>query len=517
MIVADTFEQALALHREGRLREAEPLYRAVIAAEPNHFSALHHLGIVLMTTARMDEALQILTRAVAADPRSAVAENDLGIALAQLARHADALEHFRSAVTIDPRSTQGHANLGATLGAMGRHEEAIAAYRRALALDPNAAEIHASLGNALKTLGRIAQSREAFETAIALAPGRARIYHHLSEVKRFAPGDAHAAAMEQLARDPAMPQDERVFVHFALAKVYADLGRADDSFEQLIEGNRLKRAQVKYDETAVLGLLERVARVFTPELMRAKAGQGDPSPLPVFVIGMPRSGSTLVEQILASHPRVFGAGESTAFNDAVKSALQGRRFPETVAEMDAVQLHAIGARHVATMHALAPQAEGVVDKTLGNFAHAGMIHLALPNARIVHVRRDPADSCVSCFSKLFASEFRYSYDLGELGRYYRAYAALMEHWLRVLPDGVVLDVQYEDLVADFEPQARRIVAHVGLEWDVACLSFHETERAVGTFSAAQVRQPIYKGAVGRWRQHEKFLQPLLRELDDTRH
>jgi hypothetical protein len=229
---------------------------------------------------------------------------------------------------------------------------------------------------------------------------------------------------------------------------------------------------------------------------------------------MPRSGSSLVEQILASHPRCYGAGESTVFNDAVRSILdRDQRFPESAPTLTAEQLRQIGGRHAAAMSAIAPKAERVVDKTLGNFAYAGMIHLALPNARIVHVQRNAADTCVSCFSKLFATEFRYSYDLGELGRYYRAYTATMEHWRRVLPPDVMLDVQYEDLVADLETHARRIVTHCGLEWDDACLSFHKTERAVRTYSATQVRRPIYRSAINRWRVYEKHLEPLLRELE----
>jgi hypothetical protein len=340
----------------------------------------------------------------------------------------------------------------------------------------------------------------------------------LSEVKRFTAGDPMLAALERMVSDPGLSPENRMFVHFALGSANADLGRHDDAFRAYAAGNTLKRAQVTYDEQAVLGMLTRIAQVFTAPLLRARAGEGDPSSLPVFVVGMPRSGSTLIEQILASHPSVFGAGESTVFNDAVRAVLpRGARFPEGAASLTGEQLRLMGGRHAAAMSAIAPRAARVVDKTLGNFAYAGMIHLALPNARIVHVHRDPLDTCVSCFTKLFASEFRYSYDLGELGRYYRAYAALMDHWRRVLPEGVMLDVRYEDVVADLEGWARRIVAHCGLDWDPACLTFHDTARAVSTYSATQVRRPIYTSAIGRWRAHEHHLGPLMRELETARH
>jgi hypothetical protein len=244
--------------------------------------------------------------------------------------------------------------------------------------------------------------------------------------------------------------------------------------------------------------------------MRERAGQGDPSPVPVFILGMPRSGTTLVEQMLASHPQVHGAGELSDFTAAV-AGLDG---PDGVpADIGGAELRRIGARYVARVRPLAPGALRITDKMPANFRFAGLIHLALPNARIIHLRRDPVDTCLSCFSILFGGDQPHTYDLGELGRYYRAYQRLMEHWRAVLPLGVMLEVQYEALVGDFEPQARRIVAHCGLEWDDACLDFYKTQRPVHTASAVQVRRPVYQTSVGRWRPPEDLLRPLLDALD----
>jgi hypothetical protein len=266
----------------------------------------------------------------------------------------------------------------------------------------------------------------------------------------------------------------------------------------------------------VLSALARTRDVYSRERMGRYGGHGDPSPVPVFVFGMPRSGTTLVEQILASHPQVFGAGETDDF--ARSAAGLGERTdnlaltPEAVSSIPGERLRDLGARYVERVARTAPAAARITDKTLENFRFVGLIHLALPNAKIIHVRRHPLDTCLSCFSKLFQGHLPYTYDLAELGRYYRLYEGLMAHWRRVTPPGVMLEVRYEDVVADLEGQARRILAHCGLDWDARCLDFHLTQRSVRTASATQVRQPIYDHSIGRWRAYASFLEPLIVEL-----
>jgi hypothetical protein len=323
--------------------------------------------------------------------------------------------------------------------------------------------------------------------------------------------------MQELAtqQDGLSPTD-RVHLDFALAKALADLKEHRRSFEHLLRGNAGKRATIPYDEAAAMALFDRIEATFTPELIAAQSGLGDPSGVPIFVLGMPRSGTTLVEQILASHPLVHGAGELKTFNDVVDT-VRGpdgavAPFPEFVPALEAAPIRMIGAHYLAQIQALAPKASHITDKMPSNYYFAGLIHLALPNARIIHTMRDPVDTCISCFSKLFTAEQNHTYDLGELGRYYRRYQELMTHWRRVLPAGRILDVRYEDVVADLEGQARHMIAHCGLEWDPRCLAFHATERPVRTASATQVRRPIYRSAIGRWRVYEEFLAPLLREL-----
>ena len=306
---------------------------------------------------------------------------------------------------------------------------------------------------------------------------------------------------------------------FALGKAYADLKDYRRSFAHLLAGNSAKRTTISYDEKSVLGIFDRIETVFTPQLIEAKTGSGYGSPMPIFVVGMLRSGTTLVEQIIASHPMVQGAGELRTLNEVVDRVREqfanNLPYPEIALTADRSLLRHIGERYVASVRDRAPEGKHVTDKMPSNYYYTGLIHLALPNAKIIHTVRDPIDTCVSCFSYLFSNEQHHTYDLGEIGRYYKRYERLMRHWRRVLPTGRILDVQYEDVVADLEGQTRRILDHCGLPWDGRCLAFHKTDRPIRTTSAVQVRQPIYKSAIGRGRAYKEFLGPLLQELGDS--
>jgi tetratricopeptide (TPR) repeat protein len=501
----------------GRFAEAVACYHRAIAARPDFAGARNNLGNALVTLWRFDEAIAQFLKAIAAAPNFAEAHSNLATALAALDLYEGAAAHYRQAVTIKPDFAAAHINLGHTLVALNRPEEAIAACRRAIELTPQSGDGYFALGHALRMLGRLAEVRQALERGLDLSPARTDLHRALADVKQFAPGDPQLAAMEKLAGEKAsLRAPQRIELHFALAKAYADIDEPEQAFAQLIEGNGLKRHEVIYNEAVTREGFQRVEAAFTPELLRQKRGMGDPSAVPIFVFGMPRSGTTLVEQIIASHPKVFGADERMDFSRAVGRLIAPSGmpiFPDMIHSVTAAQLRALGAAYLAGMRAAAPAAERITDKWPANFVFAGLIHLALPNAKLIHVSRDPPDTCLSCFARLFAGpHLSYTYDLGELGRYYRGYEKLMAHWRRVLPQGVMLDVQYEELIADFEPHARRIVAHCGLEWDESCLSFHATQRPVRSASAAQVRQPLYRSAVGRWRRYAAMLGPLLEAL-----
>jgi Tfp pilus assembly protein PilF len=493
-----------------RLAEAVESYDKALALKPDYVEALNNRGIVLMELKRPAEALASYDKALGLKPDYAEALSNRGNALMFANRLAEALASYDEALGLKPDFTEALNNRGNALRKLKRHEEALASYDRAIAIKPDYAEAHNNKGILSIELGCLNEARNSIENAIRLAPRRVRLYYNLTESKRLRSGDPHVRAMEELAQDmSSLTADEQIDLHFALAKAFSDVEDHARAFRYLLDGNALKRKQTVYDEAAILGTFERTRAVFTAELMSSKKGLGEPSCIPVFILGMPRSGTTLVEQILASHPKVFGAGEIDNF-DKVIAAL---RFPEKVSLMSGEQLRQLGASYVDDISVGAPAVTRITNKTPENFCFTGLIHLVLPNARILHTRRDPVDTCLSCFSKLFAENHPYAYDLNELGRYYRAYEKLMDHWSGLLPKDVMLEVRYEEVVADLEGQARRIVAHCGLEWDAHCLDFHQTKRPVRTASATQVRQPIYKNSVGRWRAYEPYLGPLLAELE----
>ena len=537
----------MSLHRQGRFQEAERLYRAQLKASPSHFDTLHHLALLRAQLGELEDAKKLIRKALNQNPRSAEAYNTLGYIMQAQRRYDDACAHYRKALAIKPDYAEALNNLGNALMGLEAHEAARDSYQRALALRPDLADTHKNLagallalgqydaavagcesalalrpdlaaahfhmGVALETLGRLEGSRKAYAAAVSYAPRTTRYHLSLAEAKRFSADDPQLVALEGLAREiGSLPKEEQMHLHFALGKAYGDVGRRELAFHHLLEGNALKRQQVAYHEEQSLGLFDRTRAVFSAELMREKAGFGEPSSVPIFILGMPRSGTTLIEQILASHPRVYGAGELPAFDRAVTalgSDGPAISFPEIVPSLTGAQLRQLGKSYLANVAAIAPEAARITDKMPANFRYVGLIHLALPNARIIHTQRDPIDTCLSCFSKLFAGDQPFAYDLRELGRYYRAYEQVMAHWRAVLPPGVMLEVRYEDVVADLESQARRIIAHAGLEWDDACLAFYKTQRPVQTASASQVRQPIYATSVGRWVPYRHLIQPLL--------
>ena len=501
----------------GRLEEAEAAYRKALERQPNNPEILDNLALAVKDLDRLDEAAELLRRGLSIDARLDKLHVHYASVLFDQHKVEEAVEAAERALALDAGNYDAINLLGRVAFERGDLEAAIAHSRHAIALKPDLTDAHNNLGNALREAGRLREAQTAYLDALRLGPEVSGVYLNLADLKTFAPGDPHLSAMEALAAKPdGLSNNDRMHFDFALGKAYADLKDSRRSFVHLRDGNAAKRAMIFYDETATFSFFDRLEAIFTRDLIRTKTGGGDPSPMPIFVIGMPRSGTTLVEQILASHPAVYGAGELKTLDNIVQ-AVSGpdgstRAYPEFMPALDAASLRAMGADYVAAVRKLAPRSERVTDKMPSNYYYVGLIHLALPNAKIVHCIRDPVDTCVSCFSKLFSDEQLHTYDLAELGRYYRRYERLMAHWRRVLPAAAMLNVRYEDVVADLKTQARRIISYCGLPWDDRCLAFYQTKRPVRTASATQVRQPIYKTAIGRWRVYEKELGPLLSAL-----
>ena len=547
-----------ALHSLARDEEALLSYDRAIALQPSFAEAFNNRGVALQSLKRDEEALASFAQALALSPDNPGVLNNLAAVLRGLERFGEAAAVVERAKLLDPNNPRTHtceamvllklqrlaeAETSALRGlalalddplvrvealhAMGlvrfdqqRPEEALEFYTRALALKPDYADARHNIGNVHKEAGRLTEARDKFEQAIAIDPRQGMYYLNLTEVKTFsAADDAHLVAMEGLVRDPAsLTAISQTQLNFALAKAYDDVGRYDDAFRCMRDGNARRRGQIAYDEAAMHRVYDRVRATFNREFIQSRTGTGFHSALPVFVVGMPRSGTTLVEQILASHPAVYGAGELPDLNNLVEQMTgtfgNSVSYPEGAAALTASELCDVGKQYVEGLRRLAPTAERVTDKALSNFQFIGLIHLTLPDARIVHVVRDPLDTCLSCFSKLFATEQNFTYDLGELGRYYSKYAELMRHWRSVLPENRILEVRYEDVIADLETAARRIVDHCGLPWHPSCLAFHETRRHIRTASAGQVRRPVYRTSEGRWRVYRDHLGPLVEALGE---
>ena len=518
---ADTCSNlGITLAEQGRIDDAVSHYERALVLDPGHINAHNNLGVALVHQDKIDDALPHFRQVLTIDPDHVDAHNNLGVALVRQGRIDDAIPHYERAVVLSPGHINARNNLGVALAQQGRMNDAVTHHERVLAINPDHPEAHNGLGNIFKFQGKFDDAMAHYGRAIAIRPAYAEAHFSRAEIKTFHSGDADLAALEALARMDDLPADKAPFIHFALAKALEDSGDYPRAFEHLRKGNALKRRQISYDEPLAAQHFERISAAFDGSLFHRFQGQGDPSSAPIFVLGMPRSGSTLIEQILSSHPQVHGAGELTNLDAAMSTVLNaGDRqipFPECVAALDGVALRRIGQAYLAGLPVPADGAIRIIDKMPDNFLNTGLIPLALPNARIIHTMRDPVDTCVSCYSKLFASGQHFSYDMAELGRHYRRYSELMNHWRSVLPPSAMLDVSYEDVVDDLEGQARRLIEYCGLPWDDRCLSFHRTSRPIKTASAVQVRKPLFRSSLQRWRKYESGLAPLLRELGDIK-
>jgi len=503
---------------EGRLADAERLLRVHLARQPDDPPALRMLADLAMRALRWDDAAELLDRCLARAPDFTAARHDLAVVRHEQHRHGEALAELERLLATEPRNP-AYLNLKANvLGRAGDHVRAIEAFEAVLADYPSNPRIWMAYGDALKTAGRTEDGIAAYRHSLALAPGFGEAWWSLANLKtiHFAPADL-AAMQSQLARTD-LSADDRLHLHFALGKALEDAEQFEASFDHYAEANRVRRAIVPYDAAATTEYVERVSSIFTEDFVEPRRDWGCEAEDPIFVVGLPRSGSTLVEQILASHSAVEGTMELPDVIDIARSlatrpgttARPG--YPDVLARLDATELRTLGEEYLrrTRLHRRSGRPR-FIDKMPNNWMHVGLIHLMLPNARIIDVRREPMACGWSCFRQQFARGQEFTYSLEDIGRYYRDYLELMAHFDTVLP-GRVLHVRYERLVEDTEAEVRRLLAHCGLPFEPACLRFHETTRAVATASSEQVRRPIYREALDQWRHYEPWLEPLKRAL-----
>jgi len=511
-------EAATAALLAGERRKAEELFREILREDPSHVGALCGLAALSLAAERPQDAERLLRHALKQSAHLPLAYRGLGPALVQLGRLKEADAAARYLEKIEPESPQTWVTIASVAMRMMRQEEALEAYEHALRLKPDEVGLRMSAGHLQKTLGRRRDSEASYKAALQMDPGRGEAYWSLADLKNYAFGDEEIAAMQRLLASDRRKSSGEAQLHFALGRAFEQRQDYEQAFGHYAEGNALRRLDAPFDIDGFERRSARIRAFFDDGFFAARGGSGDPSSAPIFIVGLPRSGSTLLEQILASHSQVEGTMElPNILNvvgqfDDLTAARDG--YPETVARAAAAQLTALGRRYLEETAPLRTGRAHFTDKLPNNFSHIGLIHAILPHATIIDARRHPMDACLSTFKQHFAEGQTFSYNLSDLGRYYRCYLALMDHWDRVLP-GRVLRVQYEELVREPEANIRRLLEHCGLPFDAACLAFHENPRAVRTASAEQVRQPLYSSGVGYWRHFERQLEPLREALGDS--
>jgi tetratricopeptide (TPR) repeat protein len=497
-------EAAIALN-ENRLHDAEPRLKAQLKQDPFDVAAMRMLAELAGRIGRYKDSETLLRRALELSPAFTAARANLALVLYRLNRPEEAIAELDRVILEEPENP-GHANLhAAALGRIGEFEEALALYEQVLKQAPNQPRVWMSMGHTLKTVGRQAEGIAAYRKAIALLPALGEAWWSLANLKTVKFDDGDIAAMQAALASNEVAKEDRFHLDFALGKALEDRGAAEPAFAHYAAGNALRRSELDYDADETEAFVDRSIALFTAELFAAAAGLGCDASDPIFVLGMPRAGSTLVEQILSSHSQVEGTSE---LPDIPALARSVTNYPEGMAELPVERFAALGEEYLKRTRVQRKTARPLfIDKLPNNWVHVPLIHLILPNATIIDARRHPLGCCFSNFKQHFARGQAFSYDLTDIGLYYRDYVRLLAHVDAVLP-GRVHRVNYERMVADTEAEVRALLAACGLEFEPACLAFHETERAVRTASSEQVRQPIYTDGTEAWKAFEPFLDPL---------
>jgi len=488
-----------ALHDQERSDEALAAYRCARAIDPSRIEALLGVGAISLAEGRLRDAADVYGRALTVQPRSAEILVNLGAAVRGLGRLDAAIDLFRRALTINPALAEAHAGVGTALRLQGRSDEAEACLRAALRLKPDLISAMLELAEGRADQGDFEGAEAWFKRAMSIDPDSPESWSGIPRVRRMTTDDGEwlAGARRIIAQAP--PPRRRLHLHYALGKHHDDLGEYADAFDNFEQANALtKLCRPPHDRAGLSARVEEVMRTYDAEWLAAARGQGDPSPTPVLIVGMLRSGTTLLEQMLASHPDAEGAGELSFWGEAAaRIDVSGSPAARSLDLLAKDYLSQLG------------PARRVVDKMPANFMHLGLIHAALPNARVLHMRRDPIDTCLSIYFQHFEPTLTYANDLGDLADYYRRYEQVMAHWRRTLPDGAWLDVDYEALVTEPRTVLQGVLDFIGLPWSEHCLAFHRTQRTIITASKWQARQTISAESVRRWRRYEPFIAPLL--------
>jgi tetratricopeptide (TPR) repeat protein len=503
--------------RRGELAIAERIARDVLKKDPVDVVAIRMLAAIGIEVGQIDDAINLLERCLDLAPGFHLARQNYALALSRRQRTNEALAQIEKLLAAEPSNPNYLLLKGSFLVSKGDHLPALTLYETFLENYPLQAGAHMNFGHTLKTVGRLQDSIKAYRKSIDLRPATGEAYWSLANLKTFRFTDEEIEEIrEQIVPQDGDPEDQ-AHLAFALGKALEDRNQFDESFDYYRRGNEIRRKHHRYSAKINVFNTARQIRTLDAKFFADRQGWGCPAPDPIFIVGLPRAGSTLVEQILASHSRVEGTAELPDIIAISRRLGQKSRknpasyYPEILTEQSAERVREMGESYLASTRVQRRGKAYFIDKMPNNFQHIGLIHLILPNAKIIDARRHPMAGCFSCFKQLFARGQTFTYDLTDLGHYYRDYVRLMDHWDEVLP-GRVHRVQYEDMVEDTETQVRELFEYCGLDFEEQCLRFYETERAIRTPSAEQVRQPVYKEGLEHWRNYEEHLDPLKEAL-----
>jgi tetratricopeptide (TPR) repeat protein len=508
--------RAGSLFSDGDLSAAEKILRAYLRTSSDDVEALRLLARIQHQRDVLDEAESLLEAALEVKPNYVAARLDYVRVLIDRQKYLRAREETDTLLRLEPGNSAYLSLSAAACVGLGEYEPAIALYRELLAASPASADLHVSLGHSLKAVGRKKEAIESYQMAAAARPSFGDAWWSLANLKTYRFSQNEIVQMRAEEAAPGTDPVDRYHLCFALGKALEDRNEFAESWQFYERGNALKRAESRYHPDITETNTRKQVEVCTAQFFAARLGVGVPNLDPIFIVGLPRSGSTLIEQILASHSLVEGTHELSDIQRIVVEirGLEDNRYPAVLAELAPEEFRRLGERYITDTRAYRQGKPFFIDKMPNNFCHIGLIHLMLPNAKIIDVRRDPMACCVSNLRQLFAKGQEFTYSIEDIARYYRTYLELMRHWDAVLP-GRILRVWYEDVVEDLEGNVRRILEFCGLEFEPTCVEFYKTERSVSTASSEQVRRPIFLGGLFQWRNYEPWLGPLKDKLDDA--
>jgi len=510
-----------SMQEKEQLDEAILYYQKALQLNPNLADAYYNLGSVFQDKERYDEAVSCYQRAMQINPTDIDACYNLGRVLQEKEQLDEAILYYQKALQLNPNLADAYNNIGIILQEKEQLNEALSCFQKALQLNPNSFEVYNNIGNVYIVQGRLNEGISCFKKALRLKPNYTEALLNLVRNQNLSYDESKELfkLTEELIKQD-MSKNDSIHIYFAMGKLCFNLKMFTESFEYYRLGNMLKREQVRFNIDSLVDILSRTKETFSADFIECRKSWGSNSEMPIFIFGMPRSGTTLVEQIIASHPNVYGGGELQFFNRMDQKLASifkvNERYPECLNFLDDQTAYDVAELYIKEIRKLAGPSKDytrITDKNPYNFLHLGLISLLFPKTSFIHCQRHPLDTCISIYFQNFSTGNHFAYDLSELGQYYREYLKLMNHWRKVLPVNI-FELKYEDIVQQQEEVSRKLIEFCGLEWDSACLDFHKKDRPVFTASNWQVRQPIYTTSCGRWQNYEQFLDPLKELLAD---